>query len=89
MKLKKIEISGQFNFEKIGVPYPAEVPLRALRFLPAFCGSLLTPTVYLLLCQLGLSPWAGAIAGILVIFGRKCRLSSSDSQLCRNEISSS
>ena len=63
-------ITGQFNFDKIGVAYPAEVPLRALRFLPAFCGSLITPTVYLLLVQLGLSPYAGAIAGILVIFGK-------------------
>ena len=62
-------IPGGFGFEKIGVAYPDSVPLWTLRAIPAFCGSLLTPTVYLILCELGLSQWAGALAGILVLFG--------------------
>ena len=60
---------GDFGFEKIGVDYTNDVPLKSFRFIPALCGSMLTPIVYQILCQLGLSPWAGALAGLLVIFG--------------------
>jgi len=62
---------GSFSFDKIGIAYPDNIPLKSLRFLPALCGSLITPTAYLILCQLGLSPWAGALAGLLIVFGGK------------------
>lgn len=66
---KMAGFDGEFEFEKIGVPYPDNVPVFAMRLLPALCGSLLMPTVYLILCELGLSPWAGALAGVLVLLG--------------------
>ena len=39
-----------------------------LRFIPALCGSLITPTVYLIMVQMKLSPYAGALAGLMVVF---------------------
>ena len=60
---------GRFSFDKIGQEYGEGVPLWHLRFLPAFCGSLLTPTVYLIMTELGLSHYAGALAGFMVLFG--------------------
>ena len=60
---------GEFSFEKIGFPYEAEVPVWSLRAVPAMCGAMLTPTVYLILCEIGLSKWAGAMAGIMVLLG--------------------
>jgi len=59
---------GKFNFDKIGMEYGATVPVWGLRMIPALCGSLLTPTVYLILTELGLSYWAGALAGFMVLF---------------------
>ena len=59
-----------FGFDKIGVAYPEGIPLFALRFVPAVCGSALTPTFYLILCELGLSPMAGGLAGILFLVGK-------------------
>merc|ERR1719500_1600611 len=59
---------GKFGFDKIGQEYSETVPLWHLRFLPALAGSLLTPTVYLLITELGLSPYAGALAGLMVVF---------------------
>jgi len=58
---------GRFNFDKIGQEYTDNVPLWHLRFIPAFCGSLLTPLVYLILTELGLSAHAGALAGFMVL----------------------
>ena len=40
----------------------------ALRLVPALAGSLLSPTAYLLLTELGLSYHAGALAGFMVLF---------------------
>ena len=62
---------GDFGFDKIGVPYPDDVPVAGLRFFPALCGSLLTPTIYLILCELGMSHWAGGLAGVLMLLGMK------------------
>jgi len=59
---------GKFSFDKIGQEYSENVPLWHLRFLPALAGSLITPTVYLLVTELGLSPYAGALAGLMVVF---------------------
>jgi dolichyl-phosphate-mannose-protein mannosyltransferase len=43
-------------------------PPTGCRLLPALAGSLLTPTVYLIITELGLSPYAGALAGLMVVF---------------------
>merc|ERR1712038_1840807 len=59
---------GKFTFDKIGQEYPNEVPLWALRFIPALCGSLLTPSVYLIMTELGLSYYAGGLAAFMVLF---------------------
>jgi len=59
---------GRFSFDKIGQEYAEGVPLWHLRFLPAFCGSLMTPTVYLIMTELGLTHYAGALAGFMVLF---------------------
>ncbi|XP_023244877.1 protein O-mannosyltransferase 1 [Copidosoma floridanum] len=59
---------GNFKFDRIGSPYAAEVPLLALRFLPAFCGSLLVPTAYHLALELGLKQWSAVIAALLLLF---------------------
>ena len=64
------KLEGNFGFDKIGTPYPDDIPLFALRFVPALAGSALTPTIYLILCELGLSPFAGGLAGILFLFGK-------------------
>ncbi|XP_032664728.1 protein O-mannosyltransferase 1 [Odontomachus brunneus] len=58
---------GQFKFDRIGSPYDDAVPLYALRLIPAICGSLLIPTGYHLVLELGLRQWAAAIGGILLL----------------------
>ena len=64
------EFAGNFGFDKIGTPYPDDIPLFALRFVPALAGAALSPTIYLILCELGLSPFSGGLAGILFLFGK-------------------
>lgn len=59
---------GNFGFDKIGVEYPDSVPLWTLRFIPAMAGSLLVPLSYLLIQELGLCAWTGALAGFMIIF---------------------
>ncbi|XP_078041520.1 protein O-mannosyltransferase rt isoform X2 [Augochlora pura] len=59
---------GQFKFDRIGSPYLDNVPLFALRLVPALCGSLLIPTTYHLILELGLKQWTAALAGILLLF---------------------
>lgn len=65
-----IIFAGQFKFDRIGSPYSENVPLFALRFIPALCGSLLVPTVYHLMLELGLTQWTAAIAGFLLVCGK-------------------
>lgn len=60
---------GQFKFDRIGSSYPDTVPLFALRLVPAICGSLLIPTSYHLMLELGLRQWSSAMAGLLLLFG--------------------
>ncbi|KAG7168966.1 O-mannosyltransferase 1-like [Homarus americanus] len=59
---------GAFKFDRIGTPYDPIVPVSAMRVVPAFFGSLLMPTVYNVLVELGLSHYAGALAAFLMIF---------------------
>lgn len=60
---------GQFKFDRIGSPYSDIVPLFALRLVPALCGSLLIPTAYHLILELGLKQWTATLAGTLLLFG--------------------
>ncbi|XP_043262567.1 protein O-mannosyltransferase 1 [Colletes gigas] len=62
------DFDGQFKFDRIGSPYTDAVPLFALRLVPALCGSLLIPTAYYLISELGLKQWTAALAGILLLF---------------------
>lgn len=59
---------GKFSFDKIGQEYPHDLPLWALRLIPALCGSLMTPTVYLIMTELGLSYYAAGLAAFCVLF---------------------
>ena len=51
------------------MPYPDHVPVAGLRFFPALFGSALLPTVYLIVCELGMTAWAGALAGFFMLLG--------------------
>jgi len=62
-------ILGQFRFDRIGSSYPEAVPLFALRLVPAVCGSLIIPTTYHLMLELGLTQWTAALAGFLLLCG--------------------
>ncbi|XP_074031169.1 protein O-mannosyltransferase rt isoform X2 [Leptinotarsa decemlineata] len=59
---------GKFRFDKIGSPYPSSLPLIALRFVPAFFGSLIIPTVYHLMLEVGLSQWTSLLSALLFLF---------------------
>ncbi|GBP62826.1 Protein O-mannosyltransferase 1 [Eumeta japonica] len=59
---------GNFTFDRIGSPYTENVPVRALRFVPALAGSILIPIVYLLMQELSMSHGTAAFAGLLVLF---------------------
>lgn len=74
-------IPGSFKFERIGTPYDALVPVSAMRVVPAFFGSLLMPTIYNIMVELGLSHYAGALAAFLAIFGEDIRRESFHSDL--------
>lgn len=58
---------GNLIFDRIGSPYADKVPLFALRFVPAFCGSLLMPTAYHLMLEMGLTQWTSLLAGLLLL----------------------
>ncbi|ELU05738.1 hypothetical protein CAPTEDRAFT_156082 [Capitella teleta] len=59
---------GQFDFDRIGSEYSSSVPVWALRFLPALCGSLLVPVSYQLIIELGHSSWTALLASCFLIF---------------------
>ena len=60
---------GLAFFDRIGTPYPESVPVFAMRLPPALCGSAVAPLAYLILCELGLSPQAGLLAGVMMLLG--------------------
>ncbi|XP_049538959.1 protein O-mannosyltransferase 1 [Anopheles darlingi] len=60
--------SGSFEFPKIGSEYDASVPVFALRFVPALCGSLLAPIVYSILRQMKLGQGISLLGGLLIVF---------------------
>lgn len=59
--------NGNYTFSKIGAEYTSNVPIFALRFVPALCGSLLAPVVYKLLLQMRVSRVVSVLGGTLVI----------------------
>ncbi|KAI4464671.1 dolichyl-phosphate-mannose--protein mannosyltransferase [Holotrichia oblita] len=59
---------AKFKFDKIGSPYSNTVPLFAMRLVPACFGSLIIPTTYQLMLELGLSQWMSILAGVLLLF---------------------
>lgn len=60
---------GSFGFDKIGTPYPDDVPYVWLRIVPAFFGALLTPAGFLILCQLKTVTYASYMASFMIVFG--------------------
>ena len=61
---------GKFKFDRIGSNYTDSVPIFALRFIPAMCGSLIIPTAYHLALEIGLKQWSAIIAALLLLFGK-------------------
>lgn len=59
---------GKFKFDRIGSPYSDSVPLVALRFVPAFFGSLIIPISYHLMLELGMSEWTSVSVSLLFLF---------------------
>lgn len=58
---------GKFKFDRIGSAYTENVPIIALRFIPAFFGSLILPTSYHLILEMGFSQWTSLLAGFLLL----------------------
>ncbi|XP_062873997.1 protein O-mannosyl-transferase 1 [Trichomycterus rosablanca] len=58
---------GNFVWNRIGAEYTSNVPVLALRIIPALAGSLCVPLGYLLLVDLGYSHLAALGAAILLI----------------------
>lgn len=61
------DYDGKFKFDKIGSPYSDSVPLLALRFVPAFFGSLTIPTTYHLMLEMGLTQSASLLSSLLFL----------------------
>lgn len=61
---------GHFLFDNIGDDYYAnQVPFVAMRLLPATCGSLIVPVVFLILKELGLSCAGATFGALLIVLG--------------------
>lgn len=58
---------GKFKFDKIGSEYGDNVPLFALRFVPALFGSLIIPITYHLMIEFGLTQWTSLLAALLLL----------------------
>jgi dolichyl-phosphate-mannose-protein mannosyltransferase len=62
---------GEFDFKDIGKDYlEPGVPYVAMRMLPAMCGTLLVPTMFLTLKTLGCRTMTAAMGAGFIIFGR-------------------
>ncbi|XP_040180327.1 protein O-mannosyl-transferase 1 [Rana temporaria] len=59
---------GNFMWNRIGAEYASNVPVWALRLLPAVSGGLCVPLAYQIVLELGFSTLAGLIAALLVLF---------------------
>ncbi|KAM3868389.1 protein O-mannosyl-transferase 1 [Diretmus argenteus] len=58
---------GNFLWNRIGAEYPSSVCVWSLRLVPALCGSLCVPLVYLLILELQYSHYAALGAAVLVL----------------------
>lgn len=61
---------GNFTFDRIGSPYSDNVPIGALRLVPAVAGSLLVPASYKLMLEMCTYHWTAVLAALLVLFGK-------------------
>jgi dolichyl-phosphate-mannose-protein mannosyltransferase len=63
---------GEFDFKDIGKDYVEPgVPYVAMRLLPAVCGILLVPTIFLTLKAAGCRTWTAFMGALLIVFGRE------------------
>lgn len=72
MNNKVILVLSYFWIVCVYFPFPEyspNAPLRALRTVPALFGSLLIPTVYYLVIELGFTHRTAMLAGLLVVLG--------------------
>lgn len=60
---------GNYTYSKIGEHLSPDFPIFWMRFLPAMCGSLLSPVVYKLLLEANLNRWTALLGGLLIVFG--------------------
>jgi dolichyl-phosphate-mannose-protein mannosyltransferase len=61
---------GEFDFKDIGKDYlEPGVPYVAMRMLPAICGILLVPTMFLTLKAVGCRTMTAAMGACLIVFG--------------------
>lgn len=74
---------GEFDFKDIGKDYlEPGVPYVAMRLLPAICGVLTIPTMFLTLKALGCKTTTAALGAGLIIFGRSLTHSARPKSLC-------
>ena len=63
---------GEFDFKDIGKDYlEPGVPYVAMRMLPAICGILLVPTMFLTLKAAGCRTMTAAMGACLIVFGKR------------------
>uniref|UniRef100_A0AAQ4PAX6 ArnT-like N-terminal domain-containing protein n=1 Tax=Gasterosteus aculeatus aculeatus TaxID=481459 RepID=A0AAQ4PAX6_GASAC len=60
---------GNFVWNRIGAEYPSSLSVWSLRFLPALCGALCVPLVYLLTLELKFSHLSALGASALLLLG--------------------
>ncbi|XKL60713.1 hypothetical protein PGB90_007770 [Kerria lacca] len=58
---------GKFKFDRIGSEYSSNVPIFALRLIPALCGSLIIPVIYHFMLELSCQQWTAILAALLVL----------------------
>ena len=62
---------GEFDFKDIGKDYlEPGVPYVAMRMLPAICGILLVPTMFLTLKAAGCRTMTAVLGSCLIVFGK-------------------
>lgn len=63
---------GEFDFKDIGKDYlEPGVPYVAMRMLPAICGILTIPTIFMTLKALGCRTMTASLGACLLIFGKR------------------
>ncbi|KAL0894961.1 hypothetical protein ABMA27_013452 [Loxostege sticticalis] len=67
---------GNFTFDRIGSPYTENVPVKALRLIPAIAGSLIVSLTYQLMLEVSCYQWTALLAALLILF-ENCFLAQS------------